>query len=566
MGNVNLSEPCLCHELHPDCDPSTCPQAAHVTGQHAPLTSFRELRKSADRGCQTCATVVEALLVPEVRAAWRDCIAPALEAKRPGLVQGLEQDEDLIELEFDPPDTEGEVRIVKTGGERARYVTLSHRWGAHESFTLTKSNEQTLADGISWETIPKTFQDAIWLTRQLNIEYIWIDTICIVQDDPEDWRRESVRMKFVYGKSYINIAVSHATDSSADLFTSSDLPQRYPAYAVPDNHGVFVRQQPYQTHNEFGSNYGSDSRFPLLRRGWVLQERLLSPRVVYFDAEERKWECNTAADCQCGGIVSVWNFKIDHCRSVLRGETPLSIEWMRIAERYSELELTYDSDRVVALAGIAAQASRIGRGGRYLAGVWEEDLAHQLCWEILDTHRKPDQYVAPSWSWLSVFGSVGYFNRMDYHKCSQIDVEITEVECATAEEADETGPVVGGFLKLNGRCAHMRAELLDPGSRDVPPKFELTHKATGEKMGDGEWVEMDFVMSEDDARKISEVVVLYWGDMCDDRNNFLVLKAVTGQARTFERLGIFWYDKRTESEELGRVLGWCRLETGIVIV
>ncbi|TQN67302.1 hypothetical protein CSHISOI_08168 [Colletotrichum shisoi] len=259
------------------------------------------------------------------------------------------------------------------------------------------------------------------------------------------------------------------------------------SHAVPDNHGVFVRQQPYRTHNEFGSNYGSDSRFPLLRRGWVLQGRLLAPRVVYFDAEEMKWECNTAADCQCGGIVPVWNSKIDHCRSVLRGETPLSIEWMRIAERYSELELTYDSDRVVALRG---------HGGTGFEAWKRREISR----------RRPDQNVAPSWSWLSVFGSVGYFNRMDHHKCSQVDFEITEVECATAEETDETGPVVGGFLKLNGRCAHMRAELPDPGSRDVPPKFELTHKATEEKMGDGERVEKDFVMSEDDARKIGEVV------------------------------------------------------------
>ncbi|KAF9880689.1 het domain-containing protein [Colletotrichum karsti] len=647
-------EPCHCRVFHLDCDPSTCQQAKHVSYQHAPSPSLRDLRKSAGQGCQTCATVVSAMLVPEVRTAWRALIAPALEGGRDGVIRELAHDEDAIEFDFDPPKTvngrrvirarasdnavdwmnfnlwrepsvadgpephckaistlnyhptvntdspetlsqlkawidacnhkhacfddtasklptrvvqvkDNQVRVISRPGHLARYTTLSHRWGEHEHFVLTKTNTDTLSQDIPWDSIPKTYQDAIWVTRQLGIDYIWIDTLCIVQDDPDDWHRESVQMKTVYGQSYLNIAASHGNNSNAGLFVTRNMPQKYPAYSVPSAPDILVRQQPYRTHGDFGSNYSSHFKWPLLKRGWVLQERLLSPRVVYFDTEELKWECFSAADCQCGGIVSMWNFKMDYTGSALRGQTPLPFEWMRIAEVYSNLDLTFDEDRAVALSGIAGQAARSKRGGRYLAGVWESALAHQLCWEIYNTHRRPARYIAPSWSWLSVFGSVGNFNRMDYDMTSVIDVEITEVECVTADGTDETGPLVSGYIKFNGRCVEMCAELVDPGSEGVPPTYALTNKETGEGM-DGYQIEMDYMMEEEEAREVNEVLVVYWGDMWPDRNNFLVLRPIPGRERTYERFGIYWYDRRDESEELDRMLRWCKPATDIVFI
>ncbi|TGJ86908.1 hypothetical protein E0Z10_g1915 [Xylaria hypoxylon] len=299
------------------------------------------------------------------------------------------------------------VRVIDAKDMRGRYMTLSHRWGANETFKLTRSNMNLMMDFISWESIPKTYQESIQVTRLLGIEYIWIDSLCIIQDDAEDWQREAGKMKSVYGNSYLNIAATEALDSNGELFRSGKLSAQYPARKVPRDSMIQIRPQPSQTHRHFGSNYFENSRPPLLQRGWVLQERILSPRVVYYGAEEIQWECQAANDCQCGGMVVIANFKSGYHRSLKSdGVPPLPYQWMRISEKYSSLQFTYGNDRLVALSGLADQGVQSGKGGKYLAGLWERNLAHQLCWQILNIHRKPDTYLAPSWSWLSVFGVV----------------------------------------------------------------------------------------------------------------------------------------------------------------
>ena len=458
------------------------------------------------------------------------------------------------------------MKVTTKPSHQTPYTTLSHRWGKFEYVRLTKNNSDSLHQSIAWDAIPQTFRDAIWLTRQLGVDYIWIDSLCIVQNDAEDWSRESVKMQTVYGNSYLNIAASSGTDSRSPLFNLSPVPQQYPAYPVPGSQPIFIRQQPYRTHEDFGSNYvPAKHRWPLLDRGWVLQERLLSPRVVYFDTEELKWECMKTADCQCGAILSISNFKANYSGSVFRNERPLPFAWMRIAEMYSRLSLTFSKDRIVALSGIAKQASQRGRAGRYLAGVWEQDLAHQLCWEVYSNHKKPAEYVAPSWSWLSIVGGIENPNRMDYSKHSDIDVEITESAITTADGTDQMGPVVSGYLKFNGRCVEMYAELVDSGSQKTPPTYAL--KTTGESVYIyGPKVRMDHIMSSEEAGKVNQVLVVFWGYMCHGRCNFLVLKPVPGQGRTYERFGIFWYNRRHQTEKLNKLLGCCELQKDITFI
>ncbi|KFA76625.1 hypothetical protein S40288_05961 [Stachybotrys chartarum IBT 40288] len=359
---------------------------------------------------------------------------------------------------------DGKVRILSFVDRRANYVTLSHRWGSKEDFILTQSNAQLFSRDIPWDSIPRLYQDAITLTRQLGIDYIWIDTLCIVQDDLDDWHKESARMRTVYGRSYLNIAANCSPNCHTSLFSSSDLPEKFPAYALPNHPEHSIRAQPFGTHFSYGSNhYVNESSPLLLQRGWVLQELLLSPRVVYFDERELKWECRDAVDCECGAMISMTTFKPEFYRSLILNDPPLIFQWMRVVERYSNIWLTFDEDRTVALAGIAAKTWEYGHGGRYLAGVWEQDLAHQLCWEIFTTYRKVKGYIAPSWSWLSIFGNVYYVNRMDFGKSeSTIDVEIVEVSVTPPSDpakAEIFGAVEKMYLKLHGRVAEMTVSL-----------------------------------------------------------------------------------------------------------
>ncbi|KAJ8130784.1 hypothetical protein O1611_g2840 [Lasiodiplodia mahajangana] len=613
----------------------------------APLKVFRPERR---RGCPTCATVANALVVPDIREVWRKSIGIALRARRYGVLTNLLHDEEDIRVELDSTNhgtdrivlrtrasdvsddwrhfniwrdttsdegnercrafptlkfhpvehtnsedglehlkewmrvcsenhaccpsedtilptrllqvTEDQIRVVNTEGKRGRYTTLSHKWGMNEEFRLTRFNMDFMTDTIPWDAIPKTYQESIEVTRRLGVEYIWIDSLCIIQDDTEDWRKEAGMMKSVYGNSYLNIAAVQAVDSYGILFASSSLGAQYPAQTVPQRPTIHIRPQPHLTHRHFGSNYYDVGTNPLLQRGWVLQERILSPRVVYYDTNELKWECKAAVDCQCGAMTVISNFKLDYHRSVGRHETPLPYQWMRITERYSTLKFTFNSDRLVALAGIAEMGVQSGRGGKYLAGVWERSLAHQLCWGIVSMHKRPDTYHAPSWSWLSVFGLVTYPNRMDFDStASRIDVQILDATCTTVDGGVPTtssSPVLGS-LRVKGRGLRMKAELADLGSESRPPVYRLRERELST------WAQADYVMGEEEARTITEVLFLFWGDIWD-QPTFLALRPAARDSRKFERLGIVRYTKGDKAKEWEQILTRSRAEGDVVIV
>ena len=168
--------------------------------------------------------------------------------------------------------------------EKARYATLSHRWGDPDGhFILTLTNLELLTKDVAWSELPKTAQDAIEICRTLGIEYLWIDSLCIMQRCQTDWDDQSEKMSTIYGQSYLNIAAMDSNDSNGGCFRSTGSNRRYPAHIVPGHAALRIQQQPHFTHLDFGSNYyTSNSSPPLLRRGWVFQERLLSPRCVYY--------------------------------------------------------------------------------------------------------------------------------------------------------------------------------------------------------------------------------------------------------------------------------------------
>ncbi|KAH7041521.1 HET domain-containing protein [Microdochium trichocladiopsis] len=582
--------PCLCRRFHVNCSPQTCPQAQHAsTGDwnHYTIRAFRESAAGTAQAppCETCAAVVWALTeVDEIKQILRGSVEDLENRGGEGMCEGAAEDYEMMLIELEapiyalasPPVPSDEVRVVQTDGELVRYTTLSHRWGNNEEFTLVKKNMAAWsANDIPWDTIPRTYGDAIEVTRKLGVDYIWIDTMCIVQDDADDWRYESTRMKAVYGGSYLNIAAECAAGSHGGLFVSSGLVEEFKTYEVPEGEkgsstkgNLRIRQQPHFTHNPFGSNYRDSSL--LLGRGWVLQERLLAPRVVYYDQHELKWECYGGTDCLCGGMLAISNFSLEHRESLGFSEKKLPIQWMRIVERYSTCLLTFDSDRMIALAGIAEQAYKTGRGGKYLAGLWEQDLAHQLCWQVQDTHRKPtSMYIAPSWSWLSVVGCIWFSNRMDYHcGASEIDVRITQVEVTLADETCETGPVTGGFLKVDGKVVEFDTSIGYPGSSSVPQRFWLTHRETGTTLHYG--MEADYIMAEASAKNLETLLLLYWGKIWENRKTFLVLRHAENakeHAGKYEKLGTYWYiDGEEHDHEFDQLMGWSQHKEGLVII
>lgn len=298
-----------------------------------------------------------------------------------------------------------------------RYTTLSHCWGKVVLGTLLTTNVSDRKSGIEIKSLVQTFQDAIEVTRRLKVDYIWIDCLCIIQDSRQDWQRESLVMGSVYGNSYCDIAATASSDGRGGLFRERDARAVQPCVVGIGMGGV----KQYHYLSDLDAWWHDFERSPLNVRAWVLQERLLSPRVLHFCRDQLLWECNELRACEryptglrdpLPSAESPRIFRIAQKRS--RRKQDIFEVWSPVVQAYSACAITKDTDRLVALHGIAATAQKV-LGCRYVSGLWERGLESQLAWSVVEpeTSHRPAEHVAPSWSWASVVGEVTLFPRGD---------------------------------------------------------------------------------------------------------------------------------------------------------
>jgi hypothetical protein len=310
----------------------------------------------------------------------------------------------LISIAGDVP------RLVLTKGletsPRHRYSTLSHRWGEDNFLKLTEENHESLLTSVPLSELPKTFVDAIHISQRLGLEYIWIDSLCIIQGDAADWSKEAGSMSSVYGNSYLNIAASSAVNVHEGCFLKS--PSMVDGLRVP----ITINGIPLVREFRSSSVYAlSTTESHLSTRAWALQERVLPSRTIHFGRRGAFWECRTttANEFLPGGFPNKLGRGLLNER--IRTEHFASW-WSDVVRLYSKANLTYPSDKLPALCGIARRAYE-ERGGHYLAGLWQdEDIEAQLCWRAMMPHARP-AWRAPSWSWASVDGEVGYRVRQE---------------------------------------------------------------------------------------------------------------------------------------------------------
>jgi hypothetical protein len=157
-----------------------------------------------------------------------------------------------------------------------KYATLSHCWGSTKFLTLKSGNLQLFREKVPDEAIFRTFEDAIYITKELGIQYLWIDSLCILQDDSDDWRRESALMSGVYGGSTINIAASGAVDGGKGCLNSNILTWMCQVEAGTTDEKRLFDCVPGHMY------YQSLTCMPLPKRGWAFQERLLPSRTLHF--------------------------------------------------------------------------------------------------------------------------------------------------------------------------------------------------------------------------------------------------------------------------------------------
>ncbi|KAF2826599.1 HET-domain-containing protein [Ophiobolus disseminans] len=489
-------------------------------------------------------------------------------------------------------------RLVESTGRRAQYATLSHCWGRSPAIKTELESLRLRQTGIPLEILPKTFVDAIIMCRKLGILYLWIDSLCIVQDDKGDWEYHSSVMGSIFYNSTLTLAATDAPDSSAGLFIPATPNINYPwlgTTAVPRSFANDCGQV-YVTWPSWSVTRSSVPHLDagiLQSRGWVMQEKALSPRSLHFMMGQMVWECSKCVLAQ-GGSISETKTQSDvrrylktlqqtcessyillededdddedvdgntdylaetmgqeedskqyarqeSCDPVgtpatdkgklddevgtaiheisytpdgrsskvvdyrplrLRDHSPpmpldrytnsalyhileqatystIYTSWYDIVSTYSSRRLTFPSDKLPALAGIASRLHAITKDD-YLAGHWRMELERSLFW-TLETESdagnpgRVQGYRAPSWSWASMNGLVIWrFPDLTPGGDTPAPVEILDAE-VQVDGQNPFGCVTGGKIVM--KVSTLRADWNPDGSGW---RVEGTHTSCGD--------------------------------------------------------------------------------------
>ena len=327
-------------------------------------------------------------------------------------------------------------------------------------------------DGIDVDKLPPTFQQAIILTKSLGIEYIWIDSLCITQDDDIDWANECSRMTSVYMNSFLNIGANAAGDSRGGLFQQrswkSVNPLVVPLTHIPSGwHRKPVVLWPGL------DDWNLLDHAPLGERGWVVQERLLAPRTVHFLKHKVMWECDEcqASETDVTGELEDYDYSERAYLAVPvapgNGRADRICQfldtWAAIVNLYSTGKLSVATDKLVALSGVARymfEHRQDNRALRYYAGHWSQDFELQLTWRTspFNPGSRSRTYVAPSWSWASYNGKVSLPSL--YNKISSAQL----ISIETFPQSDPFGAVSAssrGYVRFRGSLCRATVIRLD---------------------------------------------------------------------------------------------------------
>ncbi|PQE20572.1 hypothetical protein CJF30_00001895 [Rutstroemia sp. NJR-2017a BBW] len=243
----------------------------------------------------------------------------------------------------------------------------------------------------------------------MDIHFLWIDSLCIIQDCQDDWNEQAPQMASIYKNAFITIAATKSKESTEGCYTMTSAD--YLAKCVPGT-GVYVRRLPpkFPTHWTEMDLEG----WPLLNRGWIYQEMRFSRRVLHFGAQEVIWECLNARKSESG--CSDKPFGRNDCRPYSKLTDDSRKLWYKTVAEYSRLQLTFEKDRMPALAALTQDMETLRADDRFLAGLWEKTLLLDLLWMVLSPPKtgRLATWRAPTWSWACVQSQVMWESYVDY--------------------------------------------------------------------------------------------------------------------------------------------------------
>lgn len=300
------------------------------------------------------------------------------------------------------------------------------------------------------DALSRSVQDAVKVTRDLNIRYIWVDALCIIQNESSDHNHEIAKMGTIYKNSTVTIAAANAPTANYGFLD--------PVFTLPSIQTCLAVEYTTALGNirivpPTGKASFSCPTEPLARRGWALQEDILSTRVLHYGSIAMTWHCETQA----------WQRILPHCvnhswdqftperRIDLHG-SGWEHQWYSLVQHYTTCSLTYERDRLLAIAGLAKEISSplSNRGlGTYLAGLWENSIIYGLSWRVQITtameSSAPSKICASTWSWISTNYSI------EFHPVGKIRADFISFSVKPATESSPYGDVIGNRLVLSAQ-------------------------------------------------------------------------------------------------------------------
>ncbi|KAI0442998.1 HET-domain-containing protein [Xylaria telfairii] len=359
------------------------------------------------------------------------------------------------------------LRLIATRGNSASYVALSHCWGGHVSPLLLSDNIDQFKNAIQFQDLPANFQDAVTITRKLDIRYLWIDSLCIVQDSKQDWQQESQKMGLYYGNSTLTIYASRAESSASGIFRrgAPPAPSVGPSPVYLDISGETGVNQQIKVElmlDDDETLTQLDLNSPLSSRGWTLQESVLAPRQLYFDKSKIYWQCleeSQSTDGLPGGCRTPFleypslkqalfsNILANPMKAAVPTEGVL-VDYYWLTKEYSYRQLSRASDKLPAFAGLA-QRIHASIGGDYLAGLWSSDFHRGLTWyyEML-TCRHVSSYRAPSWSWGVTNERILFYEAQ--FKSDAFKLQLISYNLSLSDPTNPYGEIKGGYIDVRG--------------------------------------------------------------------------------------------------------------------
>ncbi|KAI0098311.1 heterokaryon incompatibility protein-domain-containing protein [Nemania sp. FL0031] len=354
-------------------------------------------------------------------------------------------------------------RVIETGGVEGRWAALSYCWGSDTSFMLNDATHAQLFGGFQLDAAPATIRDAILVTRELGIPYLWVDAVCIKQDSREDWEREAPRMMHVYAQAEIVIVAADADDVGVGIFREREIETMIPVpWTTASSEAQKGREQYlYARLSSPDIDSGDTSESRWRGRGWTMQEAFLAGRLLTFGRGGLTWQCQQLTETEDGSYVlnvpdvdrDEWMhrpsalFMSKYWRHLMTATAiksgdadkagvptpsipdgmytdPYSMWYVTLAH-YSSRYLSHVSDRLHALSGLA-DLFRETTGDEYISGLWRGDMLRGLIWtycssriqegidrfatDAIDGVHFWDPLTAtttgPSWSWASLEGRI----------------------------------------------------------------------------------------------------------------------------------------------------------------